>query len=352
MLSVTRLFQRAVNPTTNHLTRRLAYGAVEKSVINRPVIDGQNDTETQFKQSLLGELRQSVLDPATDSTTEIYPNARLAFNLAAYVNRSESLQQLLNLGVDLHKLEKRKGIPQFVLKLDFERDMKQHLRFLTDIGIPVKDLGEFLTKNPMIFKENLENMEIRINYLRSKRFLPEQIIRIVHKNPFWLMISTRRIDKRLGFFQKTFQLAGDEVRLLTTKQPRIITYNLEHIRLNNFAIKEEMGFGKHELKHLLLSKPKLWMINQDKLMHRFEYVHRKMLICHAEILKTPEILQVRDHRLKQRHGFLKFLGKAQYDPKKELYISLKLLLDGTDEKFVVDVAKSNMNCYNNFLKTL
>ncbi|XP_062556204.1 transcription termination factor 3, mitochondrial [Armigeres subalbatus] len=310
------------------------------------------DIEQQHKQILHID-EQSVLEPVPeDQTVEIHPYTRPTFNFAAYVNRSESLKKLVQLGVDLHKLEKRKGIPQFLMQLDFEKNMKQHLVFLAEIGVNVEQFGEFITKNPLIFKEDLGNLEVRVNYLESKRFLPEQITRIVVQNPFWLMISTRRIDRRLGFFQKTFELRGDEVRSLTVKQPRIITYNLEHIRKSTFSIKEEMGFDAQETKALLLSKPKLWMINQDKLQYRFDFVHQRMQVTHAEILKHPEILESRDHRTKQRHGFLKFLGKAQYDPSKDLYISLKTLVEGTDQEFVINTAKSSMQCFDDYLKTL
>lgn len=353
MFSITRIFLRRASPSwfSKHQFASESLPTVQP-VSRKSLEDYENDLESQFKQMLRDESR-SPLEPVQDpSTVDTHPHIRPAFNFAAYVNKSESLQHLVKMGVDLHKLEKRKGIPQFILGLDFDRDMREHLKFLTEVGVPLEGLGEFITKNPLIFKEDLGNMEVRVNYLESKRFLPEQISRIVCKNPFWLMISTRRIDKRLGYFQKTFKMLGDEVRLLTAKQPRVITYNLEHIRKNTFTIREEMGFESDEMKQLLLSKPKLWMMNQDKLLHRFEYVHRRMQVSHAEILKTPEILQSRDHRLKHRHGFLRFLGKAQYDPRKELYISLKSLVEGTDEEFVRDVAKSNMECYTSYLKTL
>ncbi|XP_053679561.1 transcription termination factor 3, mitochondrial [Anopheles nili] len=312
----------------------------------------EDDLQHEFQQ-VLREEKRLVLDPVEDPlAVEVFPNTKPSFNFAAYVNKSHSLQQLVALGVELHKFEKRKGITQFVLGLDFERDMKQHIRFLSDNGVPTDALGEFLTKNPLIFKEDLGDLDTRINYLHSKRFLPEQIARIVTKNPFWLLLNTKRIDGRLGYFQKTFSLQGDEVRMLATKQPRLITYNLEHVRKNTFSVQEEMGFQKNEVKQLLLSKPRIWMINTDALHYRFEYIHRRMKISHAEILKTPDLLLTRDVRIKQRHGFLKFLGKVQYDPKKELYIPLKSLAEKTDEEFVTEVAKSNMECYNRFLKTL
>lgn len=264
MYSAIKVF-RHTNRLNSHFRRLLSSDAVEKVPIvtsRQSIQQYEDDLEKQFKQMLRDDVR-SVLEPVPEQqSVEVYPHTRPAFNFAAYVNKSETLQKLVQLGVDLHKLEKRKGIPQFLLQLDFEKDMKQHLMFLADIGVNPTELGEVITKNPLLFKEDLGNMEVRINYLESKRFVPEQITRIVTKNPFWLMISTRRIDRRLGFFQRTFELVGNEVRSLTAKQPRIITYNLEHIQKSTFSIKEEMGFDQTEMKTLLLSKPKLWMISK------------------------------------------------------------------------------------------
>ncbi|XP_052862325.1 transcription termination factor 3, mitochondrial [Anopheles cruzii] len=312
----------------------------------------EDDLANEFNQ-LLREENRSVLEPVPDPlAVEAFPNTQPSFNFAAYVNKSNTLKQLVSLGVELHKLEKRKGIAQFVLRLDFDRDMREHIRFLSDAGVPSVALGEFITKNPLIFKEDLGNLQTRINYLNSKCFVPEQITRIVTKNPFWLMFNTKRIDGRLGYFQKTFQLDGGEVRTLAAKQPRLITYSMEHVRKNTFSVQEEMGFEKDEIKRLLLDKPRIWMINTEALQRRFDYIHRQMKLTHAEILQTPDLLLTREFRIKQRHGFLKFLGKTQYDPRKELYIPLKTLVAGTDEEFVTEIAKSNMECYNRFLKTL
>lgn len=194
-----------------------------------------------------------------------------SFNFAAYVNKSETLQKLLQLGVDLSKIEKRKGLPQFVLKLDFERDMKNHLIFLHDLGVPAEHLGWFLTKNPLIFKESIEDMETRVFYLRAKNFTLDEVRDVVARNPYWLSFPTRRIDRRLGWFQKNFHLGGSQVRTVTLREPKLITYKMEHIRETSFSIKEEMGFTKEEVRELLLLKPKYWM-NSECEMNVFSLV--------------------------------------------------------------------------------
>lgn len=77
-----------------------------------------------------------------------------------------------------------------------------------------------------------------------------------------LSFSTVRIDRRLGFYQEKFELSGNEVRFVATKQPRLITYNLLHIQTNSFVIKEEMGFEDDEIKQLILNKPRLLMMSK------------------------------------------------------------------------------------------
>lgn len=196
--------------------------------------------------------------PGAHDKLELFQNP--SFHLYPYVRESKTLQKLIQLGVDLHRIERRKGLGKFLLNLDFDRDIQSHLIFLNDIDIESTSLAEIITKNPLIFKEDLDDLTVRINYLEMKKFAPKEIIRIIEKNPFWLMFNTQRIDKRLGYFQNQFQLSGNELRSVAIKQPKLITYNFEAIRQQSFSIKEECGFNDDEVKLLLIAAPKLWMM--------------------------------------------------------------------------------------------
>uniref|UniRef100_A0A1A9V453 Transcription termination factor 3, mitochondrial n=1 Tax=Glossina austeni TaxID=7395 RepID=A0A1A9V453_GLOAU len=273
------------------------------------------------------------------------------YNLAAYVNKSDTLQQFLKLGVDLNHIERKKGLPEFVLRLRFEEDVSPYLLFLKDQNVPAERLGEFITKNPLIFKVHLDDLQTRVNYLNAKKFSKAQIERILTSNPYWLMFSTRRIDRRLEFFQKEFRLAGADVRFLASKLPKLITHNMDHIQKATFCIREEMGFNKDEIKCLLLAKPRLWILKTDDLVERFAYAHQEMNLSHQLILKVTQILTSREFRLRERHEFLKMLGRAQYDPERDLYISPKSLVEGNNYYFVRNIAKSDMETFELFLKT-
>lgn len=235
-----------------------------------------NKKLSQPNFNLPKELTEEIereLVPTEDFPVYVPPT----FNFAAYIDKSETLQKFVELGVDLSKIEKKKGLPEFVLKLDFNRDVKGHLMFLHDLGILPEDFGHILTKNPILFKHSLDDLETRVYYLRFKKFELEQVQQIVTKDPFWLNFSTRRIDRRLGWFQKNFELTGDDIRFLTTKFPRVVTSNLMHVREITFCIKEEMGFDNDETKVILLAVPKLFL--RSKLNYKiFVIVLRNILL--------------------------------------------------------------------------
>lgn len=85
---------------------------------------------------------------------------------------------------------------------------------------------------------------------------------------------------------------------------------------------------------------------------RFDYLHNVIGISHELIVAWPSVLQTRLHLLQARHRFLLHVGRAQYDPTKENYVSLKALVSGKDSEFCRLVAKVPTVELNNFLKTI
>lgn len=58
-------------------------------------------------------------------------------------------------------------------------------------------------------------------------------------------------------------MSGHDLRLLATREPNAITYNMEHLRKSVFTLKEEMGFNAKELSDLVVRKPRLLMIRKS-----------------------------------------------------------------------------------------
>lgn len=164
-----RFCSELIKPNLNKSNTIISLNKLDE--INWDEIDKQKDDEN------------SIFEPPKENLSDIAPYIKPTFNFAAYVNKSETLQQLVKLGVNLHKVERKKDAPQLILGLEWE-NVKKYILFLNDLG--VDDLGRFFTKNPYIFKHNLNDLQIRINYLEYKSFDKDMITRIVNQNPYWL----------------------------------------------------------------------------------------------------------------------------------------------------------------------
>ncbi|XP_006916730.1 transcription termination factor 3, mitochondrial [Pteropus alecto] len=280
------------------------------------------------------------------------PLPPFTFTLRDYVDHSETLRKLVFLGVDLSKIEKHPDAANLLLRLDFEKDIKQILLFLKDLGIEDNQLGTFLTKNYAIFSEDLENLKTRVAYLQSKKFSKTDIAQMVRNAPFLLNFSVERLDNRLGFFQKELELNVEKTRDLVVRLPRLLTGSLEPVKENMKVYRLELGFKRNEIQHMITKIPKMLTANKRKLTETFDYVHNVMNIPHYVIVRFPQVFNTRLFKVKERHLFLTYLGRAQYDSAKPNYISLDKLVSMPDEIFCEEIAKASVQDFEKFLKTL
>lgn len=96
----------------------------------------------------------------------------------------------------------------------------------------------------------------------------------------------------------------------------------------------------------------LLFVGQHAVSERFNYVHNEMGFSHEHIVLWPTILRTRVSIIRQRHQFLKFLKRDQFDPLHENYISPKVLVTTRDVEFCNTVAKVPVKLFNDFLKML
>ncbi|XP_078396940.1 transcription termination factor 3, mitochondrial [Cetorhinus maximus] len=275
-----------------------------------------------------------------------------SFTLRDYVDQSETLTKLVLLGVDLSKLEGRPNVANMLLRLDFDRDIKERLLFLKDVGVDDHLLGAFLTRNPFILTEDIENLQIRVQYLQSKKFSKGAISRMVSRAPYLLNFSVERLDNRLGFYQKELGLNTQKTRDLVTRFPKLLTGSLEPVKENLKVCRIELGFRENEIQHMVTSVPKLLLASKKKVTRLFDYLHNTMGIPHHLITKFPQVFNTKFLRIKDRHLFLEHLGRAQYDPTQPNYISLDKLVVTSDYVFCVEIAKGTLLDFESFQKTL
>ena len=140
--------------------------------------------------------------------------------LAALVQESSTLKRLVDLGVPIHLWDTNNQLG-LAVKLDFDRDIAPVVRFLADVGVDHDMIGDILGGNPGLMEEELEDLHTRVNYLTSKLFTRQEIALLICGSPKWLSFPVAIIDARLGFFQKTFGLEGQEVRDLAVRMDQI-----------------------------------------------------------------------------------------------------------------------------------
>ena len=163
------------------------------------------------------------------SETEIVPFKRKqkskqlpVHNLAALVDKSPTLTELVKLGVDFSELEKVDGAADLIAKLDFEKDIRPYLLFLSDVGLPEDTLGHYLSRNPLVLEKDLAELQTTIRYMESKRFDTDAIARIVSKCYVFLVLPLSLIDAKLGFLQRRFHLTGTFISSLH-RHPKLWT---------------------------------------------------------------------------------------------------------------------------------
>uniref|UniRef100_U3JSW8 Transcription termination factor 3, mitochondrial n=1 Tax=Ficedula albicollis TaxID=59894 RepID=U3JSW8_FICAL len=245
--------------------------------------------------------------------------------LRDYVDHSETLEKLVHLGVDLSQVEKRQKAGQLLLTLDFEKDVKKVLLFLKDVGLEDNQLGPFLTKNPYILGEDLEALETRVAYLKSKKFGKSEIAQMVSRAPYLLLFSVERLDNRLGFFKNELGLSVKKTKDLVIRLPRLLTGKLEPVKENLQVCQIELGFQRNEIQQIVYKTPKILTASKKRLKQTFDYLHNIMGIPHHMLTRFPQVFNSKLLRIRERHMFLAFLGRAQYDPAQPSYISLDQL---------------------------
>ncbi|KAF5908661.1 transcription termination factor 3, mitochondrial isoform X1 [Clarias magur] len=272
--------------------------------------------------------------------------------LRDFVDTSETLKNLVHLGVNLSKLEERPNVGSMLVRLDFQKDVVPLLLFLKDLGVQDVQLGPMLTKNPFVLTESLENLQTRVSYLKSKKFSSEAVAVMVSKAPYLLNFSVKRLDNRLGFFQQQLGLSAHKTRDVVTRLPRLLCGSLEPVKENLRVCELEFGFHRNEIQHIVTVIPKVLTANKRKLTQIFDFVHNTMGVPHALITKFPQVLNAKFLRIRERHLFLEYLGRAHYDPTHPNYIPLERLVALPDETFCTKVALSSLNDFERFQKMM
>ncbi|KAG9509757.1 Transcription termination factor 3, mitochondrial [Fragariocoptes setiger] len=300
------------------------------------------------------EIPEHITNPqSADFLESLRPPMGRSFNLAAYVNHSDTLKALVALRVSLYDIEKiGMSNAQYILGLDFQKDCIKHIQFLVDNGLKPDNLGRFITENPLIFSVSLEDLEIRLNYLQSKGFTPKMIAVILNKSPLFLTMNTKTIDHKLALLKLEFGLRDDKLRHMVVRDPYCVLQPHGQYIVTKFALLEEFGFRKCEIHRILPRVPEILEIPRWALHKTFSLLHQEIGLSHEMISRFPKLFVSPRNDMQSRFRFLKKLNRHQFDPQQPLYVPPSALYELDDEEFCEKYAKTSYENYRAFLKTI
>lgn len=284
---------------------------------------------------------------------QLRPPTKRSFNLAAYVNESVTLQELIKLGVSLYDIENvNYDAAKKLVLLDFQRDCVPYIKFLVDNGLKERNLGRFISEFPSIFQQHLDDLQTRINYYESKGFSKKLIATALNKSSRFIVHETKYIDHKLGRLQVTFCLSADRIRTMVSSHPEIISLPPEQYELVNFCMHEEFGFNSYEMRRILCKQPQVLDIIRPVLIERLELIHNTIGLSHRTIAKFPRLITGPRMDIKYRAAYLSKLKRDQYNPELPLYVPPSALYQDSDCKFCKKYAKTSMEDYKLFIKDM
>ena len=256
--------------------------------------------------------------------------------LASLVQGSPTLQRLLDLGVDLHHWQ-RMGELGLAAKLhSFDQNVKPTLQFLLDCGVEAGAVGRVLSRAPGLLEEEVAVLASRVQYLTSKQFTQTEVGHILTAAPTWLLFSVRSIDARLGFFQKSLELSGPEVRKMAVAAPSLVTWGGTPTKVKEimFSFNEEMGFSQTEVRQMVMDWPLLLRRQgSTELVKTFQLLHTEAGIPHSLLAAQPRCLTVSVLAVRARLAFLRCVKRYQFCPAQPGFISPALLACSSDPEF-------------------
>ncbi|WAR11779.1 MTEF3-like protein [Mya arenaria] len=272
------------------------------------------ELETTDKGLKLSEMPIKVAVPVLPNFLAIYAENKL-------------LQQLVELGVDLSAVQKA-GLANHVLNLDWRKQIKPLVINLLNRGLSIEQVGPVITQCPHLLTENLQNINVRLDYFLSKRFPRKVLTAMMLKDSTFLAMPVEKIDSILGFYQKLLNLTAV------------------------ISLRNELEFSEEEVKLMFIKHPELLLARRRVVVTNCDYIQEVMGIPHRMVVQFPQALTGPHHIMSSRHRFLQLHGAAQYDSCLPGYVSLNDLVEKNDDLWCSSVAKASLEEYDAFLKMI
>ncbi|XP_073920875.1 transcription termination factor 1, mitochondrial isoform X2 [Castor canadensis] len=209
--------------------------------------------------------------------------------------------------------------PESFFRSNNNQNLENNIKFLHSVGLTHKCLCRLLTNAPRTFSNSLDLNKQMVELLREicvslGHSDPTDFIRkIIYKNPFILIQSTKRVKTNIEFLQSTFNLNNGKLLLLICGPGAgILDLSNDYVKRNYTNIKEKLfslGCTDKEVQTFVLSYPDVIFLAEKKFNDKIDcLIEGKISI--SQIIKNARILDSSISTLKSR---IKELVHAGYN---------------------------------------
>lgn len=234
--------------------------------------------------------------------------------------------------------------PESFFRSNNNLNLENNIKFLYSVGLTRKCLCRLLTNAPRTFSNSLHLNKQMVEFLQEVCLSlghsdPIDFVRkIIIKNPFILIQSTKRIKANIKFLQSTFNLNNEELLVLICGPgAEILDLSNDHAKRNYTNIKEKLfslGCTEEEVRKFVLSYPDVIFLGEKKFNDKIDcLIEEKISIL--QIIETPRILDSSISTLKTR---IKELVNAGYN----LSTSNITLLSWSQKRYKAKLEKLNI----------
>ncbi|XP_049750090.1 transcription termination factor 1, mitochondrial isoform X1 [Elephas maximus indicus] len=209
--------------------------------------------------------------------------------------------------------------PESFFRSSNNRNLENNIKFLYSIGLTHKCLCRLLTNAPRTFSNSLDLNKQMVEFLRAVCLSlghkdPADVVRkIIFKNPFILIQSTKRVKTNIEFLQSAFNLNSEKLlALICGPGAEILGLSSDCAKRNYANIKEKLfslGCTEEDVQKFVLSYPDMILLAEKKFNDKIDYLIQEKINI-SQIIKNPRVLDSSLNTLKTR---INELINAGYD---------------------------------------
>ncbi|XP_006834458.1 PREDICTED: transcription termination factor, mitochondrial [Chrysochloris asiatica] len=209
--------------------------------------------------------------------------------------------------------------PESFFRSNNNLNLENNIKFLYSVGLTHKCLCRLLTTAPRTFSNSLDLNKQMVELLQTVCLSlghkePTEFVRkIILKNPFLFIQSTKRVRANIEFLQSTFNLNNEELlALLCGPGAEILDLSNDYTKRNYTNIKEKLislGCTEQEVQKFVLRYPDVIFLAEKKFNDKIDFLIQEKINI-SQIIESPWVLGSSLSTLKTR---IKELINAGYN---------------------------------------